>query len=123
MILLSLILTAILERIVPEGLAVIGSKVELLSEFHVLVGFEVNVLAEAVRDCMAAAAAAVAMAAVLDTADVDLSATPKPSRLQAVLRQRYAIRVASVVSEHGVDEVRCLIFEREWELRVDRVQY
>jgi len=105
-------------------LAVIGSKVELLSEFHVLVGFEVNVLAEAVRDCMAAAAAAVvAMAAVLDTADVDLSATPKPSRLQAVLRQRYAIRVASVVSEHGVDEVRCLIFEREWELRVDRVQY
>jgi len=103
-------------------LAVIGSKVELLSEFHVLVGFEVNVLAEAVRDCMAAAAAAVAMAAVLDIADVDLSATPKPSRLQAVLRQRYAIRVASVVSEHGVDEMRCLIFEREWELRVDRVR-
>jgi len=39
MILLSLVLTVILERIVPEELVVVGSKVELLSEFHVLVGF------------------------------------------------------------------------------------
>jgi len=43
------------------------------------------VLAEAVRDCTAAAVAVV-VAEVLDTADEDLSAMLKPSRLQAVLR-------------------------------------
>jgi len=70
---------------------VVGSKVELLPEFQVLVEFAVNVLEEAVRDCMVVAAAAAAavvvvVAVVPDTAGVDLSAALKPSRPRAVLR-------------------------------------